>query len=109
MERLRFEAMLTRFREQGLLKAKGRRRPDSPHVLAAIQTRKRLEGLGETLRQALHILDPREAGDGMETESSTKRKILPMPGTDWSRDKVWASCCLAVRTMVNATSLSHWS
>jgi transposase len=55
-ELLRFETVLTRFREQGLLNAKGRQRPDSTQVLAAIQTRKRLEGLGATRRQALKVL-----------------------------------------------------
>src|SRR5437870_7467146 len=37
-ELLLFETMLTLFREQGLLKAKGRQRTDSTHVLAAVQT-----------------------------------------------------------------------
>lgn len=51
-----FETMLTLFREQGLVKAKGRQRSDSTHVLAAIQTLNRLECVGETLRQALNSL-----------------------------------------------------
>ena len=55
-ELLLFETMLTRFRTQGLLKAKGRQRTDSTHVLAAIQTLNRLECIGETLRQALNVL-----------------------------------------------------
>ena len=55
VELLLFEAMWTRFREQGLLKAKGRQRTDSTPVLAAIQTLNRLEGIGETLRQALNV------------------------------------------------------
>ena len=55
-ELLLFETMLTLFREQGLIKAKGRQRTDSTHVLAAIQTLNRLECVGETLRQALNIL-----------------------------------------------------
>jgi transposase len=50
---LLFETMLTRFREQGLLNAKGRQRPDSTHGLAAIQTLNRLECIGDTRRQAL--------------------------------------------------------
>src|SRR5215813_1465838 len=48
--------MLTLFREQGLRKATGRQRTDSPHVLAAIQTLNRLDGVGETLRHALNVL-----------------------------------------------------
>jgi DDE family transposase len=53
---LLFETMLTLFRAQGLLKAKGRQRTDSTHVLAAVQTLNRLECIGETLRQALNTL-----------------------------------------------------
>jgi len=55
-ELLLFETMLTRFREHGLIKAKGRQRTDSTHVLAAIQVLNRLECVGETLRQALNVL-----------------------------------------------------
>jgi len=55
-ELLLFETMLTLFREQGLIKAKGRQRTDSTHVLAAIQTLNRLECVGETLRHALNSL-----------------------------------------------------
>jgi transposase len=55
-ELLLFETMLTLFREQGLIKAKGRMRTDSTHVLAAIQVLNRLECVGETLRVALNVL-----------------------------------------------------
>src|ERR687886_786929 len=55
-ELLLFETMLTLFREQGLIKAKGRMRTDSTHVLAAIQVLNRLECVGETLRHALNTL-----------------------------------------------------
>src|SRR3954469_19446264 len=41
-ELLLFETMLTLFREQGLVKAKGCQRTDSTHVLAAIQVLNRL-------------------------------------------------------------------
>ncbi len=51
-----FETMLTLFREQGLLKVRGRQRTDSTHVLAAIQVLNRLECIGETLRHALNRL-----------------------------------------------------
>src|SRR5262245_50352855 len=51
-ERLLFETMLTLFREQGLLKAKGCQRTDLPHVLAAPQTLNRRKYVGETLRHA---------------------------------------------------------
>src|SRR3954453_2202015 len=41
---------------RGLLKARGRRRSDTTHVLAAIRTLNRLELVGETLRAALNEL-----------------------------------------------------
>src|SRR5918911_555462 len=55
-ERLLFETMLTLFREQGLIKAKGSMRTDSTHVLAAIAVLNRLECVGETLRHARNVL-----------------------------------------------------
>jgi transposase len=55
-ELLLFETMLTLFRQQGLIKAKGRQRTDSTHVLAARETLNRLECVGETLRHALNTL-----------------------------------------------------
>jgi hypothetical protein len=51
-----FETMLTRFREAGLRKPRGRQRTDWSHVLAATQTLNRLECVGETLRYALNVL-----------------------------------------------------
>lgn len=51
-----FEALLSHAKEQGWVKARGRQRTDSTHVLAAIQTLSRLECVAETLRHALNIL-----------------------------------------------------
>ncbi len=48
--------MLETAREDGLLKARGRQRTDSTHVLAAIRTLNRLELVGETLRAALNAI-----------------------------------------------------
>jgi transposase len=53
-EHLLFDTLLTRLGEQGLLKARGRQRTDSTHVLAAIRVLNRLPCVGETLRQALN-------------------------------------------------------
>ncbi len=54
------ERLLTRLldaaREGGLLKARGRQRTDSTHVLAAVRTLNRLELVGETLRAALNAI-----------------------------------------------------
>lgn len=51
-----FELMLEEFKHRGLLKARGRQRTDSTHVLAAIRVLNRLERVGETLRAALNSL-----------------------------------------------------
>ena len=48
--------MLERLQRDGLLKARGRQRTDSTHVLAAVRTMNRLEIVGETLRFALNRL-----------------------------------------------------
>src|SRR5206468_11984499 len=54
-ERL-LDRLLARCRELGLLKACGRQRSDTTHVLAAIRVLNRLELVGETLRAALNEL-----------------------------------------------------
>ena len=48
--------LLDAAREGGLLKARGRQRTDSTHVLAAVRTLNRLELVGETLRAALNAV-----------------------------------------------------
>ncbi len=48
--------LLDAAREGGLLKARGRSRTDSTHVLAAVRTLNRLELVGETLRAALNAV-----------------------------------------------------
>ncbi|HVB21552.1 MAG TPA: IS1182 family transposase [Ktedonobacteraceae bacterium] len=55
-EMLLFESLLSLLREQGLLKARGKQRTDSTHVLAAIVMLNRLECVGETVRHALNVL-----------------------------------------------------
>jgi hypothetical protein len=54
-ERL-LERVLGAARDGGLLKARGRQRTDSTHVLAAIRTLNRLELVAETLRAALNAI-----------------------------------------------------
>src|SRR6266540_2680087 len=49
-EQLLLETLLTRFGEHGLLKARGKQRTDSTHVLAAARLLNRLELVGETMR-----------------------------------------------------------
>ena len=55
-ESLLFEKMLDQFKLRGLLKAKGKQRTDSTHVLAAIRTLSRLELVTETLIHTLNVL-----------------------------------------------------
>jgi transposase len=50
------DALLAQVRERGLLRARGRQRTDSTHVLAAIRVLNRLELVGETVRHALNSL-----------------------------------------------------
>jgi len=59
-EQLLLDSMLERLQERGLLKARGRQRTDSTHVLAAIRTLNRLTCVGETMRQALNALAAEE-------------------------------------------------
>jgi transposase len=50
------DTMLARLKQAGYLKARGRQRTDSTHVLAAVRAVNRLVLLGETLRHALNVL-----------------------------------------------------
>jgi len=55
-ERRLFDLLLAHFRERGWIKARGKQRTDSTHVLAAIRTLRRLECVGETMRHTLNVL-----------------------------------------------------
>src|SRR5215472_12638379 len=55
-ERRLFDQLLDLCRERGWIKARGKQRTDSTHVLAAIRTLRRLECVGETMRHALNVL-----------------------------------------------------
>src|SRR4051812_21432998 len=55
-ERRLFDTLLEHLKMQGFVKARGRQRTDSTHVLAAMHVLNRLECVGETLRQALNTL-----------------------------------------------------
>src|SRR3954452_15148353 len=55
-ERLLLDTLLQRLRDQGLVKARGRQRTDSTHVLANVRGLNRLERIGETMRAALNEL-----------------------------------------------------
>ena len=55
-ESLLFETLLTWCRDRQLVKARGRQRTDSTHILAAVRALNRIEVVGETLRHALNTL-----------------------------------------------------
>ena len=55
-EKLLLDKLLERCQQLQLIKAKGKARTDSTHVLAAIRNLNRLEYVGETLRSALNAL-----------------------------------------------------
>jgi transposase len=55
-EQLLLETMLTLFKERGWLKARGKQRTDSTHVLAKIRALNRVLCVGETVRHALNCL-----------------------------------------------------
>jgi transposase len=50
------DVMLERLHERGFVKARGKQRTDSTHVLGAIRTLNRLECVGETMRAALNAV-----------------------------------------------------
>lgn len=50
------DTLLAVVQQRGLLKARGRQRTDSTHILAAMRSLNRLELVGETMRQALNEL-----------------------------------------------------
>jgi transposase len=55
-EQLLLDTMLTLFKQRGWLKARGKQRTDSTHVLAKIRALNRVLCVGETLRHALNCL-----------------------------------------------------
>ena len=54
MERHLFDHMLSQLSEKGFVKAGGKQRTDSTHVLAAIRKLNRTECVGETMRKTLN-------------------------------------------------------
>lgn len=56
IEQTLLDTLLMRCQERGWLKARGRQRTDSTHILGAVKALNQLELVGETLRHALNIL-----------------------------------------------------
>jgi transposase len=61
------DCLLERCKERGYLKARGRQRTDSTHVLGALRVLDRLERVAETLRAALNAL-AREAPEWLQQQ-----------------------------------------
>jgi len=55
-ETLLLDKMLAHFKEEGMLKVRGRQRSDSTHVLGAVRALSRLVCVGETLQHALNTM-----------------------------------------------------
>ena len=55
-EQVLLDVLLDELKQRGLLKARGRQRTDSTHVLAVVRQLNRVELVGETLRRALNEL-----------------------------------------------------
>ena len=55
-ERLLFDHLLERYREMGLVKARGKKRTDSTRILAVVRGLNRLQLVGESMRHTLDIL-----------------------------------------------------
>lgn len=73
-ERL-LDVLLKECRRRGWLKARGRQRTDSTHVVAAVRALHRLECVGETLRHALNIL--------AEVAPDWLRAVVAQAHPDW--------------------------
>lgn len=55
-EQLLLDTLLERLQERGLLKARGRQRTDSTHILASVRNLNRIEVVGRTMQHALNTL-----------------------------------------------------
>ena len=97
-EHLLLETLLTLLQERHLLKARGKHRTDSPHMLAAIRTLHRLEWVGDTMHYALHrlaVVDPAWLRAPMQPEwverYGTRAENYRFPTADTERQKLAAT------------------
>src|ERR1017187_6581405 len=95
MERALLDLLLDRLKGLGLVKAGGRQRTDSTHVLAAIRGLNRLELAGETVRAALEALAAAAPGwlagviDGSWQQVYGQRiDNLRLPASETARSKL---------------------
>src|ERR671939_350678 len=89
-EHLLLDRMLERFKHRGLVKARGRQRADSTHVLAAVHDLNLLELVTETLR-ATSTTSPRSCRPGSSaTDAASRSTACPRAGTS-VRPSPWRS------------------
>ena len=94
-ERVIFDRLLDLARQRGLVKAGGRQRTDSTHVLARIRDLNRLELAGETVRAALEALAAAAPGWLATVIDSSWQRVygqriddLRLPDSDTARREV---------------------
>ena len=81
LARLGFDRLLDRCRELGLVKAGGKQRTDSTHVIAAVRDLNTMELAGEAVRallEALATVAPAFLAQTVDLEEFTKRYGLPV-------------------------------
>lgn len=69
-EMLLLQAMLDCFKGKKLLKARGKQRTDSTHILASIRVLNRLELVGETLHHTLNYFGGSSSGVAPATDNA---------------------------------------
>jgi hypothetical protein len=103
------EQMLKCFRQKGLIKARGKARTDSTHVLAAIGQLNRIECVAETLRHALNELAS-VAPEWLIKQVSGDIKLWQIKtfyqrNTSWTRPMLMPSICSAAVLSMTLTWL----
>lgn len=86
-----FEQLLTVLPQRGLVKASGKQRTGSTHILAAVHTLSRLELVDETVRAALEVL-ALNALDWLRQQVSREwleRYGRPLDDYQLPKDQVW--------------------
>src|SRR5487761_340266 len=83
LEQVTLDALLERLHDEGLVKAGGKQRTDSAHVVAAVAALNRLELAGESVRAALEALAAAHPDwtAGVLDESWARRYATPL--TSW--------------------------
>jgi hypothetical protein len=83
LERKIFDALLEKFKEQGLLKGRRQQRTDSLQIVAAVRKLNRLELVMETMRLAIEEL--------VETDVEWVKKNVPGEWADSARYDIYRS------------------